>query len=52
VLASEAKKVEQRVRELRRLLRKKTVEVEILKGALELTRAKKTSLSRSSLSGD
>jgi transposase len=50
VPASEAKKLEQRVRELERLLGKKTMEVEILKEALELTRSKKqTLLSRSSL---
>lgn len=41
VPASEAKQLRSRVRELERLLGRKTLEVEILKEALELTRAKK-----------
>jgi transposase len=44
VPASEARKLEQRVRELERLLGRKTMEVEILKEALELSRSKKPSL--------
>ena len=41
-------RLEERVRELERLLGRKTLEVEILKEALELARAKKAiSLSRS-----
>jgi len=38
---SEAKQLQARVRELERLLGKKTLEAEILKEALELTRSKK-----------
>ena len=46
-------KLEERVRELERLLGRKTMEVEILKEALDLARAKKpTLLSRSPASGD
>jgi|SRR6516164_4061827 transposase len=41
VAASEAKQLRARVRELERLLGKKTLEAEILKEALELTRSKK-----------
>jgi transposase len=41
VPASEAKRLRSRVRELERLLGKKTLEAEILKEALELTRSKK-----------
>jgi transposase len=41
VPASEAKQLRSRVRELERLLGKKTLEAEILKEALELTRPKK-----------
>jgi len=53
VPASEARKLEERVRELERLLGRKTMEVEILKEALDLARAKKpTLLSRSPASGD
>jgi transposase len=50
VPASEAKQRRSRVRELERLLGRKTLEVEILKEALELTRSKKLSL-RSSWPG-
>jgi len=53
VAASEARKLEERVRDLERLLGRKTLEVEILKEALELSRSKKqTLLSRSSPPGD
>jgi transposase-like protein len=53
VPASEARKLEERVRDLERLLGRKTLEVEILKEALELSRSKKqTLLSRSSAPGD
>jgi transposase len=41
VPASEAKQLQARVRELERQLGKKTLEAEILKEALELTRSKK-----------
>ena len=52
VPASEARRLEERVRELERLLGRKTMEVEILKEALDLARAKKpTLLSRSPASG-
>jgi transposase len=40
VAASEARRLEERVRELERLLGRKTLEVEILKEALDLARAK------------
>ncbi len=40
VAASEVRRLEQRVRELERLLGRKTMEVEILKEALDLARAK------------
>ena len=50
VAASEVRRLEERVRELERLLGRKTMEVEILKEALDLARAKKpTLLSRSPL---
>jgi transposase len=53
VPASEARKLAERVRELERLLGRKTMEVEILKEALDLARAKKpTLLSRSPVPGD
>src|SRR6516164_8611557 len=53
VAASEARRLEERVRELERLLGRKTLEVEILKEALELARAKKPILlSHSSAPGD
>ena len=53
VPASEARKLEDRVRELERLLGRKTMEVEILKEALDLARTKKqTLLSRSPSPGD
>ena len=46
-------KLAERVRELERLLGRKTLEVEILKEALDLARAKKpTLLSRSPVPGD
>jgi len=41
VAASAVRRLEERVRELERLLGRKTMEVEILKEALELARAKK-----------
>ena len=48
VAASEVRRLEERVRKLERLLGRKTLEVEILKEALDLARAKKpTLLSRS-----
>jgi len=48
VAASEVRRFEDRVRELERLLGRKTMEVEILKEVLDLARAKKpTLLSRS-----
>lgn len=40
VPASDVRKLEERVRELERLLGRKTMEVEILKEALDLARAK------------
>jgi transposase len=50
VAAAEVRRLEERVRELERLLGRKTLEVEILKEALERTRAKKPILlSRSPL---
>ena len=53
VPASDVRKLEDRVRELERLLGRKTMEVEILKAALDLARAKKlTLLSRSPAQGD
>ena len=51
--ASEARRLEERIRELERLLGRKTMEVEILKEALDLARVKKpTLLSRSQLPED
>jgi transposase len=47
VPAVDLRRAEERVRELERLLGRKTLEVEVLKEALELTRAKKA-ISRSS----
>ena len=44
VPASEARKLEEQVRELERLLGRKTMEVEILKEALDLARVKKPTL--------
>jgi transposase len=41
VAASEVRRLEERVRQLERLLGRKTMEVEILKEALDLARAKK-----------
>jgi len=41
VVASEVRRLVERVRELERLLGRKTMEVEILKEALNLARAKK-----------
>ena len=53
VAASEVRRLEERVRELERLLGRKTMEVEILKEALDLARVKKpTLLSRSQLAED
>ena len=43
VAASQVRRLEERVRELERLLGRKTVELEILKEALDLARAKKRS---------
>ncbi len=52
VAASEVRRLEERVRDLERLLGKKTMEVEILKEALDLSRSKKPILlSRSPLPG-
>jgi len=48
VPASDLRRLEERVRELERLLGRKTLEVEILKEALDLSRAKKPSLLSSS----
>ena len=44
VPASEARRLEEKVRELERLLGRKTMEVEILKEALDLARLKKQTL--------
>ena len=44
VPASEAKRLEEKVRELERLLGRKTMEVETLKEALDLARLKKQTL--------
>ena len=53
VAASEVRRLEERVRELERLLGRKTMEVEIRKEARELARAKKpTLLSPSPLPGN
>ena len=53
VAASEVRRLEERIRELERLLGRKTMEVELLKEALDLARAKKpTLLSRSLVPGD
>ena len=53
VAASEVRRLEERVRELERLLGRKTMEVEIFKEALDLARVKKpTLLSRSQLPED
>lgn len=41
VPAAEARRLEERVRDLERLLGRKTLELEILKEALELARSKK-----------
>ncbi len=52
VAAAEVRRLEERVRELERLLGRKTMEVEILKEALDLARTQKpTLLSRSSAPG-
>ena len=52
VPAAELRRLEERVRDLERLLGRKTMEVEILKEALDLARAKKpTLLSHSPLPG-
>lgn len=52
VPAAEARRLEERVRELERMLGRKTLEVEILKEALDLARAKKPmSLSSSAPKG-
>lgn len=53
VAASEVRRLEERVRELERLLGRKTMEVEILKEALDLARSKKPILlSHSPLPGN
>ncbi len=53
IAASEVRRLQDRVRELERLLGRKTMEVEILKEALDLARAKKpTLLSHSPLPGN
>jgi transposase len=49
---SEAKELRAKVRELERLLGKKTMEVEILKEAVEIARAKKWLPRGSSSNGD
>ena len=46
VAASEVRRLEQRVRDLERMLGRKTLEVEILKEALDLARVKKPTLLR------
>ena len=50
--ASEVRRLEERVRELERMLGRKTMEVEILKEALDLARAKKAISLSSSTPGD
>ena len=52
VPAADVRRLEERVRELERLLGRKTLEVEILKEALELSRSKKLSLLSSSAPRD
>lgn len=52
VPASDARRLEERVRELERLLGRKTMEVEILKEALDLARSKKPTLRLSSAPRD
>jgi transposase len=52
VSAAETRRLEERVRELERQLGRKTLEVEILKEALERTRAKKPILLSSSVPPD
>ena len=53
VPASEARRLEEKVRELERLLGRKTMEVEILKEALDLARSTKLTLrSNSALPAD
>ena len=49
VPAADVRRLEERVRELERLLGRKTMEVEILKEALDLTRSKKQRLLSSSV---
>ena len=50
--SSEVRRLEERVRELERLLGRKTMEVEILKEALARTQSKKLSLRLASLARD
>jgi transposase len=52
VPAADLRRLEERVRELERLLGRKTMEVEILKEALELSRSKKLGLLSSSAPRD
>ena len=52
VPAADVRRLEERVRELERLLGRKTMETEILREALELTRAKKRNLLLSSAPPD
>ena len=52
VPAADVRRLEERVRELERLLGRKTMEVEILKEALDLARSKKLSLLSSSAPRD
>ena len=52
VANSQARKLEERVRELERMLGRKTMEVEILREALEASRSKKPILRPLSLPGD
>ena len=52
VPASDVRKLKERVRDLERLLGRKTMEVEILKEALDLARLKKLTLLSRSLAPD
>jgi transposase len=52
VPAADVRRLEERVRELERQLGRKTLEVEILKEALDTSRSKKVTLLSSSRPGD
>jgi transposase len=52
VPAAEARRLEERVRDLERLLGKKTLEIEILREAIELSRSKKATWRSSSVLKD